>query len=335
MATTIRQIASAAGVSVATASRALNGAPSVVDRTRERVLAAAALLDYTPSRLGRSLATGSTGNVGVILPDVTNPFYTSFLAELESVLGAHDRGILVGDSHESSEQERALIRRMSGQVDALVLASSRLPDADIVAAAARLPVVLANRLLDGDAGDRLELPERLAQITLDIEPAFAEAVRHLHALGHRSVAYLDGPPQSWSGRQKMRSLERACRELRMPLAVAATATPDFVGGRRALASIDLTHTTAIIAFNDEIALGLLSALRDAGVEVPARMSVIGCDDSLPEGLAWPSLTTVDSSARTLGALTAAAIVEPKPHHTATVPTRLVVRDSTAEASVLS
>ena len=98
--TTIRQVAAAAGVSVATASRALSGSPSVIEPTRQRVLDVAAALDFTVSRLARSLVTGSTGNVGVILPDVTNPFYSSFLAELESVLGSHDIGILVGDSRE-------------------------------------------------------------------------------------------------------------------------------------------------------------------------------------------------------------------------------------------
>jgi LacI family transcriptional regulator len=327
MATTIRQVAAEAGVSIATASRALGGSTAVVESTRQRVLGVAAALDYTPSRLGRSLATGSTGNVGVVLPDVTNPFYTSFLAALESALGARDLGILVGDSHESLDAERALIRRMDTQVDALVLASSRLPDAEIVAAAGRLPVVLANRRLDVAA------PAGLRQIALDVAPGFTQVVEHLHALGHDSVLYVDGPPQSWSGRQKRNTLERECARLGMRLDTIATTRPDFDGGRRAFEAIDIAATTAIVAFNDQVALGLLSALRDAGIAVPQRMSIVGCDDSLPHGLAWPTLTTVDSSSRTLGELAAASTLElSTPGMDAvyddTVPTRLIVREST-------
>jgi LacI family transcriptional regulator len=336
VATTIRQVAEAAGVSVATASRALSGSTAVVSATRDRVLETARRLDYTPSRLGRSLATGSTGNIGVILPDMTNPFYTSFLAELETALGERDHGILVGDSHEDPERELALVRRMLGQVDALVLASSRLPDTSIVETAARLPVVLANRRLEAPAS----VPLLLRQVTLDHGPGFRAAAEHLHELGHRHVAYLDGPARSWSGRQKRASLHEACSGLGMTLAIVPTDSPDFSGGRAAVAATP-EGCTAIVAFNDQLALGALSGLRDAGVAVPARMSVVGCDDSLPEGLAWPSLTTVESSARALGALTAAAIAgagaasDSRPEEDAVVPSRLIVRESTAVASVIS
>lgn len=326
MATTIRQVAAAAGVSIATASRALSGSDAVVPATMARVLRVASDLDYTPSRLGRSLATGSTGNIGVILPDVTNPFYTSFLAELESVVGSRDIGILVGDSHETPELERRLIQRMTSQVDALVLASSRLGDDAVVAASARLPVVLANRMLEATT----VVPESLIQITIDVAPGFTEAVLHLHSLGHKSVTYIDGPPQSWSGRQKSRTLMRVCAELRMQLTMIVTARPDFEGGREAFARLRASGglPTAIVAFNDQVALGLLSALREAELEVPGDISVIGCDNSLPTGMAWPSLTTVDSSSRTLGGLAAAAILSRNEPRHGTVPTSLIVRDST-------
>jgi DNA-binding LacI/PurR family transcriptional regulator len=326
MATTIRQVAAAAGVSVATASRALSGSDAVVQATRERVLRVASDLDYTPSRLGRSLATGSTGNIGVILPDVTNPFYTSFLAELETAAGARDIGVLVGDSHETPDLERRLIQRMTSQVDALVLASSRLGDDEVAAASARLPVVLANRML----GAGTEIPERLSQITIDVRPGFRQVVEHLHALGHRAITYVDGPPQSWSGGRKRAVLRRECVLLGMRLTVVPASRPDFDGGREAggaLAGV-APLPTAIVAFNDQMALGILSALRDAGHDVPGCVSVVGCDDSLPVGMAWPALTTVDSSSRTLGALTAAAILDPDATRSRAVSTQLIVRDST-------
>jgi DNA-binding LacI/PurR family transcriptional regulator len=345
VATTIRQVAAAAGVSVATASRALNGSPAVVDATRQRVLRVATELDFTPSRLARSLANGSSGNIGVILPDVTNPFYTSFLAELESTLAAEDIGILIGDSRESPEREAMLARRMSTQVDGLVLASSRMTDEQIIAASRRIPVVLANRMLD--AADA----ERLSQLTIDVAPGFSAAVHHLHSLGHRRLSYIDGPERSWSGRAKRRVLETVCAQLGMPLDAVRTEQPDFAAGRaigadiaaRTAASRSADHSvdgighggddlTAVIAFNDQVALGVLSAFRDRGIDVPGRISVVGCDDSLPDGLAWPALTTVDSSSRMLGGLAAAAVLDPASERESTVPTRLIVRDSTAPAS---
>ncbi|GAB3037363.1 LacI family DNA-binding transcriptional regulator [Parafrigoribacterium mesophilum] len=325
--TTIRQVAAAAGVSVATASRALSGSPSVIEPTRQRVLDVAAELDFTVSRLARSLVTGSTGNVGVILPDVTNPFYSSFLAELESGLDVRDIGLLVGDSHEDPARELGIVRRMTSQVDALVLASSRLDDDSIIAAAARMPVVLANCAL----APQTPLPEKLHQVVVDIDRGFTDAVRHLHSLGHTSLVYLDGPVRSWSGRHKRAVLDRACQSMGMRVTTVGTDTPDFAAGWQAASGIDTRVVTAVIAFNDEVALGALCALRESGIDVPRQVSVIGCDDSLPDGLAWPSLTTVDSSSRALGALAAAAILGTAPSRTAHVPTHLVVRHSTSVA----
>jgi LacI family transcriptional regulator len=322
--TTIRQVAAAAGVSVATASRALSGSPSVIEPTRQRVLDVAAELDFTVSRLARSLVTGSTGNVGVVLPDVTNPFYSSFLAELEAGLDSHDIGLLVGDFREDPARELGIIRRMTSQVDALVLASSRLDDDSIVAAAERVPVVLANRAL----AQPTPVPNNISQIVVNVDRGFTEAVQHLHSLGHSHLLYVDGPARSWSGREKRRVLTKACNALHMSLTVLATRKPDFAAGRQAASDVDTATTTCLVAFNDEVALGILCAFRDAGIDVPGQISVIGCDDSLPEGLAWPTLTTVDSSPRSLGALTAAAILAPGEHRLEVVSTHLVVRDST-------
>lgn len=329
VATTIRNVAAAAGVSVATASRALSGSPAVVDSTRRRVIQAAIALDYTPSRLARSLVTGSTGNVGVILPDITNPFYTSFLAGLETALGAQDIGVLIGDSGENPERENRLVRRMSTQVDGLVLASSRLSDEQIIAATSRRPVVLANRMLETMDG----LPKRLGQVVIDVHPGFTDAVAHLHGLGHRQITYVDGPAQSWSGRQKRIALTRACSDLGLPLRIISTTRADFGAGRAAGRQLcaEPDGTSAVIAFNDQVALGVLAGLREAGKAVPDDVSLVGCDDSLEDGLAWPALTTVGSSARALGELAAHKILNPAGHEPGRVPTALIVRDSTEHA----
>ena len=129
-------------------------------------------------------------------------------------------------------------------------------------------------------------------------------------------------------------LTRVCAELEVQLTIMAIERPDFPAGLAAGAGLDLESTTCVLAFNDQVALGVLAALRARGIEVPGRISVIGCDDSLPDGLAWPALTTVDSSSRALGALAAAAVLEPESQQVGSVPTRLIVRRSTA-AAVLS
>lgn len=335
IATTIRQVAAAAGVSIATASRALSGSDAVVDATKSRVLQVAADLDYTPSRLARSLVTGTTGNVGVIVPDITNPFYAPFLAELESTLAASDVGLLIGNSQESSEREHLLVRRMSTQVDGLVLASSRMSDEQVVRATGRLPVVLVNRRL----GPGVEVPIPLAQVVIDVAPGFGAALRHLYGLGHRRLRYIDGPVRSWSAAQKRDALQRSCAELGMALEILGTVRPDFPAGREVGRRIVGDRSTqpggAVLAYNDQVALGVLSACRDAGVRVPGQLSVVGCDDSLPEGLAEPALTTVDSSSRDLGARSAAAILDPAGIPTDTVTTRLVIRASTGPAAPTS
>jgi LacI family transcriptional regulator len=284
--------------------------------------------------LARSLVTGSTGNIGVIVPDITNPFFAPFLSELESALGERDVGLLMGNSRESPEHEHRLVRRMSTQVDGLVLASSRLADEQILQVASRLPVVLANREI---GGRELGL-EGLSQVLIDVQPGFHAAVAHLHGLGHRRLSYLDGPSRSWSAGRKRASLEAACAELGVRLTVHPCERPDFGAGyaigRRLLSAVETVDLGAVLTYNDQVALGVLAAAQEAGVDVPGQVSLVGCDNALPEGLARPPLTTIDSSSRDLGALAAAAVLDPGRRTPAPVPTRLVVRSSTGPAATL-
>jgi DNA-binding LacI/PurR family transcriptional regulator len=214
---------------------------------------------------------------------------------------------------------------MSTQVDGLVLASSRLADEQVLQTATRLPVVLANRRISGS----LRPPTGLSQVMIDVQPGFEAAVVHLHGLGHRSLTYLDGPSGSWSAGRKRSALQRACRRLGLTMTVLGCERPDFPAGRALGRRLLTSPPSAVLAYNDQVALGVLAACAEAGVDVPGRLSVIGCDDALPEGLARPGLTTVDSSSRTLGALAAAASLDPEAGAPPAVPTRLVVRSSTA------
>lgn len=324
-AVTIRTVAAHAGVSVATVSRVLAGKPGVTPETAERVRITVAALEYAPSYLGRGLATGSTGLVGVLIPGITNPFYAGFLSELESTVGRAGLGVLLGDSRESADCERDLLQRMVPQVDSIVLTSSRLPDEEILAVAKRQNVVLCNRLIDS------ELPDSLIQIAIDAELGLRSAVAHLDSLGHRRLTYVDGPANSWSATQKRDVLTQVCSEYAMELTVVSITNPTFEAGRVVGQSDSLSTATAVIAFNDDVALGLLSAFRMSGISVPEQMSVVGFDDSLPEGLAWPPLSTVSGPSQWLGVLAATAIIGPGRPEKNTIPTTYIDRFTTGPA----
>lgn len=325
-AATIKDVAAAAGVSIATVSRALNSGERVLPETVARVREVARELGYTPSRTARGLVTGRSANIGVILPDVTNPFFAPLLAAIESAAQDRDHGVLIGDSREDPAAELRIAQRMTSQADGVVLVSSRLPDDEIRALAARVPVVLANRRLDG-----------LDSAVIDVAPGFTGAVEHLAALGHTRVLYLAGPAGSWSGQAKERALHDAARTTGVHLTTWGPHRPTFDGGRQVADDVLASGYRAVICYDDLMALGLLSRCADAGVDVPGDLSVVGCDDALPEGMARPALTTIEGRSDELGRLAAqlllARMAAPEQDRRAeTVPSRLVPRTSTGPAA---
>lgn len=325
-AATIKDVAAAAGVSIATVSRALNSGERVLPETVARVREVARELGYTPSRTARGLVTGRSANFGVILPDVTNPFFAPLLAAIESAAQAQDYGVLIGDSREDPAAELRIARRMTSQADGVVLVSSRLPDDEIRALAARVPVVLANRRLAG-----------LDSAVIDVAPGFTAAVDHLAALGHTRVLYLAGPAGSWSGQAKESALHDAALASGIHLTTWGPHRPTFDGGRQVAADVLASGYGAVICYDDLMALGLQSRCAEEGVDVPGELSIVGCDDALPEGMARPALTTIEGRSEELGRLAAQLLLDRMAHpdgepQTATVPSRLVPRASTGPAA---
>ncbi|SDD41309.1 transcriptional regulator, LacI family [Sanguibacter gelidistatuariae] len=320
---TIKDVAAAAAVSIATVSRALNGGERVLPETVARVRAVALALGYTPSRTARGLVTGRSANVGVILPDVTNPFFAPLLAAIESAAQAQDHGVLIGDSREDPAAELRIARRMTSQADGIILVSSRLPDDEIRALAARVPVVLANRQLAG-----------LDSAVIDVAPGFTGAIEHLAALGHTRVLYLAGPAGSWSGQAKERALHDAAAASGIMLTTWGPHRPTFDGGRQVADRVLASGYGAVICYDDLMALGLQSRCADRGVDVPGELSIIGCDDALPDGMARPALTTIEGRSDELGQLAADLLLDrmarlTDPPQSRTVTSRLIIRASTA------
>ncbi len=281
MPVTIRDVAEQARVSVATVSRALSSPHLVNQVTRARVLAVASELGYRPSPAARSLITGRTGNIGIVVPDLGNPFFTGLLKSVQSRAREAGYAVLVGDSDEDPAAEEELVRMMAKQVDGVVLCSPGIKDAQITALAEHSSLTLLNRRVRG-----------IGAALMDSAGGMRQVVAHLARLGHRRCAYLAGPRNSWSNRERRRGLRAAARQHDMEIIELGPFPPRYDGG---VAAADLAvdaNVTAMIAYNDIMALGVLARLRDRGIKVPEELSVTGFDDLVFAAVCAPPLTTV-------------------------------------------
>lgn len=326
MAATIREVARAARVSPSTVSRALSASTLVSPGTKNRVEQAAAELGYQPSRAARSLVTGRTGNLGLIVPDLSNPFFPGIVKGVQARAQAADLAVFVADSDEDQAVELRLIRELAKSVDGLLLCSPRSSEDEICQLASGTAVVLVNRRVG-------ELPA----ITVDNADGMRQAVAHVVALGHQRLGYVAGPAASWSGEQRLRGLHAAADAANLELVEIGNFPPQFEGGIAAADIVIAAHLTAVVAYNDVVAFGLLSRLSARGLEVPEQISVLGCDDIPTARMARPSLTTVALPKEQAGRQAVDLLLEvmQHPEHRRAInrelPTQLMVRDSTGPA----
>ncbi|KAA2254513.1 LacI family transcriptional regulator [Solihabitans fulvus] len=326
MAVTIREVARRAQVSVATVSRSLSSPGLVRQETRERVLAAAAELGYQPNRAARGLITGRTGNLGIVVPDLENPFFTGVLKAVQAQARHADYAVFVADSDEDPVAEVKLLQTMAKQVDGVVLCAPGLTDQQVHEAAEGTPLVLLNRSLPGIPAALMNSADGMRQI-----------VDHLVALGHRRCAYLNGPHTSWSNQERLRGLRPAARRRGLDLVELGPFAPRYEGGLQAADLALAEDVTAIIAYNDIMALGVLARLRDRGVRVPEDVSVTGFDDLTFAALCSPALTTVAMPVAPAGRVAVDLLLDwlaadggEAPH--VTLDTQLIVRGTTAPPS---
>ncbi|WP_350277193.1 LacI family DNA-binding transcriptional regulator [Kribbella sp. HUAS MG21] len=281
VAATIRDVARLAGVSPSTVSRALSVPGMVNAATRARVAAAVEQLGYEPNRAARGLITGRTGTIGLVVPDLANPFFASLAKGVQARARRHDVAVFVADTDEDPAAEGGLVRTLSKQVDGIVLCSPRASDEELQAIAQDTTVVLVNRTVPGLPG-----------ITYDNEDGMRQAVAHLVALGHRRIAWVGGPATSWSTRHRGLGLRNAVEVLHAELAPVGNFAPTYEGGMAAADQVVATGATAVVAYNDLVAIGLLARLHSRGISVPGDLSVVGVDDIAMSRMARPALTTV-------------------------------------------
>ncbi len=319
----IRDVARRANVSPATVSRAFAEPGLVRHETLQRVLAVAEELHYRPSRAARSLTTGKTGNIGVIVPDLGNPFFSAILKGGQARAREADHAVFLADSEENPRLEMELVRAMAKQVDGVVICSSRLSDVQLQQLRKDTTLVLLNRRVRG-----------VSAVLFDSAGGMRQAIEHLVALGHERIGFLSGPAESWSNRERRRGLRAVARGRSLDVVEFGPFAPQFEAGQHAADLVAASEVTAVVAFNDLMALGVLSRLADRGIGVPNEISVVGFDNILMAGMATPQLTTValplEQSGRVAIELLLEQLAQPGlGTREQGLPAQLIVRASTA------
>jgi LacI family transcriptional regulator len=296
-------------------------------QTAERVLAVAARLGYRTNPQARALPTGKTSMVALVIPDVTNPVYFDITRGAEDAAAEAGYTLVLADFRESGRLEREAIDRAVPAVEGIVLGGPRIPDSAIRMAAKQRPVVVLNRAV-------VDVPS----VVTDNPRGMRRVAEHLGALGHDTLTYLAGPEASWADGMRWRSLREAGLELDLRVRRLGPYPPTVAGGLAALDDLRRHPTTAVVAYNDLMAIGLMRGLGRIGVPVPGQVSVVGFDDIFGSDFCTPALTTVAAPLRALGAAGVRRLLAElggAPVRTGppgVVPVRLVVRESTAQRS---
>ncbi|TNC16565.1 LacI family transcriptional regulator [Georgenia sp. 311] len=320
---TIYDVAKAAGVAPSTVSRALARPGRVSAATAEKVRDAAALLGYRRSSVAPVLSSVNTRMLAMVVADIGNPLFVDVIRGAEAAAEAAGYTMLLFDAQESYVRERDAAEKFLSAVDGLVLTSPRLSDLGIRAIAKQRPVIVLNRVVSG-----------LPSVLTDGARGVRRAAEHLGQLGHREITYVAGPEASWADGVRWRGLEEAGLELELRVRRIGPNAPTVEGGAKAARRWAQNPSTAVVAFNDIMAVGFVRGLRALGVSVPGDVSVVGFDNSRTGALTVPALTSVASplslqgatAVRNLLAIIGGARSSEQP---VVLPVKLIARDSTA------
>lgn len=322
---TVSDVARVAQVSKATVSRALRGVGSVDPELVARVEAAAAQLEYTPNSVAQDLRFGSSRSIGILVPDIANPYFSILVQEIARNAAVSGYRTLLSDTLEDADGELESLRVIARHVDGVVLCSPRMSDQDLAQAAKlRTPIVMTARVAPGLA---------LTTVTVNSYSDCRELIGRLHQLGHRRLAYIAGPERSWQNAERLRAVEDA-RVFGVDTAVIPGGT-EVVDGYRAVDAALAAEPTAIVAFNDILAIGIYERLRERAVRIPDDVSVASFDDISFAAHLSPTLTTVRTDRADIGRLAFEAIVgrieDRDIAHNQSVESGVVMRDSTGPA----
>lgn len=321
---TIYDVARECGVAPSTVSRAFSRPGRVNAETAERIRQAASRIGYRTNPIARALPTGRTSMIGLVVPDVTNPVYFEIIRGAEAAAAEAAFTMLLADTQEQVRLEHEAIHRSMPIVEGLILGTSRMSDSAIRMVAKQRPMVVLNRSV-------ADVPS----VAIDNAHGMRRAAEHLATLGHRAITYVAGPEASWADGMRWTALREATQALGMKVRRLGPYPPTVAGGITAVQRLRRGSTTALVTYNDLLAIGALRGLQRVGIRVPEEVSVVGFDNIFGADFCSPALTTVAAPLRALG--TAAvhellAQLRGAPARTgdpAALPTRLVVRESTA------
>lgn len=322
-AVTLADVAVEAGVHPSTVSRVLSRPQLIGEPTRTAVHAAIHKLGYTPNRAARQLAGGRIGAIGVLVPDITNPFFAHVVRSVQQGCRRNGLTMLLADTDQREADELSEARALAGSVDGFVACSPVAATQQWLQVVGTAPLVFVNRRAKG-----------VASVALDQQAIIELGVTHLRAAGHRSIAVVRGPHSYWSSRERDRVVRR------LPgLVTYGPVRPDFEAGIALATDLMRSNVTGVLAFNDVQALGIVAGYRAAGRSVPRDLSVVGSDDIADAAMSDPPLTTVAAPVQQLGdaafdllaRLLAGAIERPE----IALPVTLTVRASTLGRSSTS
>ena len=322
---TISDVARVAQVSEATVSRALRGIQSVDPILVTRVEAAAERLGYTPNPVAQDLRFGSSRAIGIMVPDLANPYFGRLVRAISRAATAKGYRTLLSDTGENPDEELGALGTLARHVDGVVMCSPRMSDSNLSQAAKLFqPLVMTARLSRGVG---------ITSVAVDSYRDCGELIGQLHKLGHRRLVFVSGPEHSWQNAERARAVIDS-GAFGMHCDVVAGGT-EIVDGYKAVDLALEANPTVIVAFNDILAIGVYEALRERGVAIPRDVSVASFDDISIAAHLTPALTTVRSPREEIGqrALDAlmALIKEEEVPATHSLTAEVVMRESTGPA----
>ena len=286
---TIRDVARQAGVSVATVSRVLNNSALVSPDTRDVVMKAVTQLGYRPNANAQALATQVSDTIGVVVMDVSDAFFGALVKAVDTVAQQHQKYVLIGNSYHAAEKERHAIEVLIRQrCPALIVHSKALSDAELSDFMQHIPgMVLINRIVPGFA---------YRCVGLDNVSGALMATRMLLNHGHQRIGYLSSNHGIEDDDMRREGWSKALQEqgIIAPDSWVGSGSPDMQGGEAAMVELLGRNLglTAVFAYNDSMAAGALTTLKDNGIVVPQHLSLIGFDDIPISRYTDPQLTTV-------------------------------------------
>lgn len=288
MRSTIKDVAREAEVSTMTVSRVINKKEYIAPVTREKVLAAIEKLNYQLNTVARSLVAKKTDFIGLLVPDIGNPFFADLVKGAEGLARKRGYSLILGDTEGKIENEETYIDAMQGRMcDGIIMVAPRIDESRILKLNEILPLVLVDRYINSDA---------VMQIWIDNTKGAFKAVEHLIELGHRRIGFISGPLNVQNSFRREKGYRDALSQYGIDFDLSLELIGDFyfeTGYRLLDHFIDMDNPpTAIFASNDLMALGLIKKAKERGLDIPADLSVVGFDDIFLASMIDPPLTTV-------------------------------------------